>query len=61
MIVLGFSTPSEVHVKNRLLEATFFNLDQSIAEEHNYIWNDSIEDLCWTIFHKLEFEMNWFT
>ncbi|MDX1351309.1 MAG: hypothetical protein R3279_13720 [Putridiphycobacter sp.] len=47
----GFQYSSEVHVKNRLLKATFFNPDQSIAEEQNYIWNDSIEDLHWTIFH----------
>ena len=43
----GFQYQSQTNVGIECLTATFYNEDNSISKTHNYLWNDSIEDLHW--------------
>ena len=46
---LGHNFAQETHVNNKLFSATFYNKDSTINEEQEYLWNDSIDDLHWSI------------
>ncbi len=47
----GANESTETHVNNKLLSAKFFYEDGTIEEEQKYLWNDTIDDLNWTIFY----------
>jgi len=47
----GINLSTETHVNNKLMSATFFNKNGTIAEEQKYLLNDTINDLHWATFY----------